>query len=98
MKNAKPPRPRTRKTSPGRKTTNRDPVSRGPISQEGTEPGTLMPHERDEVAEAGEDGPDEDAKQAFDDVQSGQVDTDLRGTARNVFKRSPAKPGKSGSS
>lgn len=38
-----------------------------------------MPHERDESSDSQESGgPREDMKQAFEDIQSGQVDTDLR--------------------
>ena len=91
-------KPRTRKTATGRETTNRDPVSRGPTSRAGTERETLMPHERDEVAEHSEKEPDEDIKQAHKDVTSGQVDTDLRGAARSTFNRRRAKPGKTSSS
>ena len=37
-----------------------------------------MPHERDESDDSQEGGVRDDMKQAYDDVMSGQVDTDLR--------------------
>jgi hypothetical protein len=39
-----------------------------------------MPHERDESEDSQESTPREVIKQAFDDLQAGQVDTDLRET------------------
>lgn len=39
-----------------------------------------MPHERDESEDSQESPVRSDMKQAFDDLQSGQVDTDLRET------------------
>jgi hypothetical protein len=38
-----------------------------------------LPHERDESDDSQADGPRKDIKQAFDDLNNGQVDTDLRG-------------------
>lgn len=39
-----------------------------------------LPHERDEAADSQEsDGPREDMQQAFDDLENGLIDTDLRG-------------------
>jgi hypothetical protein len=37
-----------------------------------------FPHERDESYDSQSSGPRKDIKQAYDDVTSGQVDTDLR--------------------
>jgi uncharacterized protein YnzC (UPF0291/DUF896 family) len=38
-----------------------------------------LPHERDESEDSQASGPREDMKQAYNDLDSGQVDTDLRG-------------------
>ena len=38
-----------------------------------------LPHERDESVDSQEDKPREDMKQAFDDINEGQMDTDRRG-------------------
>lgn len=39
-----------------------------------------QPNERDESPDGGEIEPRPDMKQAYDDLQNGMVDTDLRGT------------------
>ncbi len=39
-----------------------------------------LPHERDESDDSQASGPREDMQQAFDDLQNGLVDTDLRGS------------------
>jgi len=51
-----------------------------------------MPHERDEVVETQTKVPRESMKQAYDDLQQGQVDTDMRGV-RGVdqINKSPEK-------
>lgn len=43
-------------------------------------PGTVprMPHERDESADSQQSGPREDMKQAYEDIERGLKDTDLR--------------------
>lgn len=38
-----------------------------------------LPHERDESLDSQEAKPRKDMKQAFDDIQAGQMDTDRRG-------------------
>jgi hypothetical protein len=43
-------------------------------------PTPRLPHERDESDQIEEDTPRDDIKQAFKDLQAGQVDTDLRNT------------------
>jgi hypothetical protein len=63
---------------------------RGPVDSKASEKDTELPHERDETTGPGEGtSPDPAPKQAYKDLESGQADTDLRGTARQVFKRSP---------
>lgn len=42
-----------------------------------------LPHERDESHDSGSSGPREDMQQAYEDLDRGLVDTDLRG-ARGV--------------
>lgn len=92
---AKPGRPAEPK-SPGNRPFNRDTTSRGPVSRKKSQRGTRLPHERDELAESKPRTADEDIVQAHKDLESGQVDTDLRGTATGVFKRSGSttSPGK----
>ena len=65
-------------------------VVRGPVDGKPSERDTELPHERDETT-GPEEGttPDPAAKQAYKDLEAGQADTDLRGTARQVYKRSP---------
>jgi hypothetical protein len=48
-----------------------------------TRPGTTprMPHERDESDDSQESVVRDDMKQAYEDLESGQVDTDLRNTS-----------------
>jgi len=48
-----------------------------------------MPHERDESADSQHSRPRPVIKQAYDDVQSGQEDTDLRGSRG---RRQPSVP------
>ena len=43
-------------------------------------PTPLMPHERDESDEPAEVQQRDDIKQAYEDLQQGMVDTDLRGS------------------
>ncbi len=38
-----------------------------------------LPHERDESVDSRQDKPRKDIKQAFDDIDEGQMDTDRRG-------------------
>lgn len=65
-------------------------VVRGPVEGKASERDTELPHERDETTGPGEGtSPDPSTKQAYKDLEAGQTDTDLRGTARQVFKRSP---------
>jgi hypothetical protein len=40
-----------------------------------------LPHERDESEDSQESGVRDDMKQAYKDLQAGQVDTDLRNTS-----------------
>lgn len=53
-----------------------------------------MPHERDESEDSQESEPREVIKQAYDDLQAGQVDTDLRETSGvdEVVNRRPGTP------
>jgi hypothetical protein len=55
-----------------------------------------QPHERDESTESMEPGTDRIGEQAYDDLASGQVDTDLRGQAEQIIERAkdsdPGKP------
>src|SRR5688500_5433924 len=67
---------------------DRDTASSGPTSTEISHKGAAMPHERDELAERPSGPPDPDIAQAYRDIESGQADTDLRGTATGHFKRS----------
>lgn len=56
-----------------------------------------MPHERDESHDSQTSGPRDDMKQAYDDIQHGLVDTDLRGQrgVEEVVDKTPEKiPGK----
>ena len=59
-------------------------------------PGMRMPHERDESEDSQSSGPRDDMKQAFDDIESGQVDTDFReqrGVEEVVNKTPEKNPG-----
>jgi hypothetical protein len=61
--------------------------------RKGTTP--RLPHERDESDDSQQLGePRDDMKQAFDDLQNGQVDTDLRNTG-GVDEVVNKRPGKS---
>jgi hypothetical protein len=63
---------------------------RGPVDGKASEHGTELPHERDESTRPGRNSrPDPAMRQAHQDLESGQADTDLRSTARQVFRRSP---------
>ncbi len=53
-----------------------------------------LPHERDESDDSQESAVRDDIKQAYDDLQSGQVDTDLRNTG-GVDEVVNKRPGKS---
>lgn len=57
-------------------------------------PTPRMPHERDESDEAEETTQRDDIKQAYKDLQEGQVDTDLRNTG-GVDEVVNDRPGKS---
>ncbi len=59
------PQPRS-----GRKTA--EPVDKGATGQ--------LPHERDQTPESAGDEPRDDMRQAHEDIESGQVDTDMRAT------------------
>jgi hypothetical protein len=63
-------------------------------SQDRKGPTPLMPHERDESDEPAEDRQRDDIKQAYKDLQEGQVDTDLRNTG-GVDEAVNGRPGKS---
>lgn len=52
-------------------------VRTGPPAREESTP--RLPHERDESEDSQTSGVRPDIKQAFDDLQDGQMDTDLRG-------------------
>jgi hypothetical protein len=69
----------------------RNTVARGPVSREVSHRPAPMPHERDERAETPAGKPDPDIKQAYKDIEAGQKDTDLRGTASGNFARSSGK-------
>ena len=51
-----------------------------------------LPHERDEKAGAGVVPPRPKIKRAYQDLASGQVDTDCRNTATQVIKKKSAAP------
>ena len=51
-----------------------------------------LPHERDEKAGAGVVAPRPKIKRAYQDLASGQVDTDCRNTATQVIKKKSAVP------
>jgi hypothetical protein len=53
-----------------------------------------MPHERDESDDSQESPPRDDMKQAYQDLQQGQVDTDLRetGGVDEVVNNRPGTP------
>lgn len=53
-----------------------------------------MPHERDESEDSQASGPRDDIKQAYADLQQGQVDTDLRETG-GIDEAVNDRPGKS---
>lgn len=58
------------------------------------DPAPRMPHERDEATDSGSSPPRERIKQAAKDIESGQVDTDLRnggGGVENVVKKTVRK-------
>lgn len=63
-------------------------------SQHRRGPTPLMPHERDERDEPAEVQQRDDIKQAYKDLQEGQVDTDLRNTG-GVDEVVNDRPGKS---
>ena len=52
-----------------------------------------LPHERDESLDSQQDQPRKDIKQAFDDIDEGQMDTDRRGMP-GVEEVERKKPGK----
>jgi hypothetical protein len=87
-----PKRPR------GKKPFGRATLARGPAGGELSHKNAALPHERDELAQERGGPPDKDIEQALKDVEAGQVDTDLRGTATRQFKRKTATPRKSGPS
>lgn len=59
-------------------TVTQDQVKTKRPVKDGTTP--RLPHERDESDDSQESEVRDDIKQAYDDLQSGQVDTDLRNT------------------
>ena len=63
-------------------------------SQNRKGPTPLMPHERDERDEPAEVQQRDDIKQAYKDLQEGQVDTDLRNTG-GIDEAVNGRPGKS---
>jgi hypothetical protein len=52
--------------------------STDPVSEK-NEKSPRLPHERDESVDSQQDPPREEIKQAFDDINEGQMDTDRRG-------------------
>ncbi len=62
---------------------------RGPSSSEST---LRQPHERDEAADQQGTAPRDVIKQAHDDVQSGQQDTDCRNRVAEVLPDMPKTP------
>jgi len=54
--------------------------------------GPRLPHERDEEAGAAMAPPRPRIKRAYQDLASGQVDTDCRNTAAQVIKKKSAVP------
>ncbi|MEK8029434.1 hypothetical protein AACH06_01260 [Ideonella sp. DXS29W] len=50
------------------------------VIADGSDPDALMPHERDETAQHTAPEPSPVIKRAFDDLEEGQVDTDLHNT------------------
>ncbi|MFC7298226.1 hypothetical protein [Herminiimonas aquatilis] len=67
------------KVSTIKKGTEQDKLDeRNPASGE-DEQAPRLPHERDESIDSQQDRPRKDIKQAFDDIDEGQMDTDRRG-------------------
>lgn len=77
--------------------TRRDPNDLKPDTiADGSDPDALMPHERDESAHHTADEPSPVIQRAFDDLEEGQVDTDLHNTPgldaerrRELLQRQP---------
>jgi hypothetical protein len=68
-------------------------VVRGPAASKVSERGTELPHERDETTgPRGRNRRDPVVEQAYRDVKSGQLNTDLRETSTRVFKRASKAP------
>jgi hypothetical protein len=80
MKPAKTPR---RNTEPARDLT---------ANARSWKSGPRLPHERDEEAGAAMAPPRPRIKRAYQDLASGQVDTDCRNTAAQVIKKKSAVP------
>lgn len=65
--------PKVTPTTPARRQAN----TKAKVRNDGA---PRMPHERDEAPDDQSIAPRKDMKQAYDDLQNGQVDTDLRNT------------------
>jgi hypothetical protein len=79
---------------PARRKSGVDPLSRGPVDRVPSESGTRLPHERDEMPARASGSPDSDTRQAYKDIEAGQMDTDLRGKAVRIFEKAGKKRAK----
>lgn len=74
------PAPPARKRSPTGATTQH-------LPGDDTEADTRLPHERDESSDSQESAPREVLKRAYDDLKSGQQDTDRGAPMDEVYRR-----------
>ncbi len=83
------PRAGTRSTKEDAYPDGRDGLEDGPEGElDGPEGRLKGPHERDESSGSMEPGTDrESGRRAYDDLAAGRMDTDLRGSAREIIER-----------
>lgn len=65
--------------STAKKHVEKEHADEGNLASERNEKSPRLPHERDESIDSQQDQPRKDIKQAFDDIDEGQMDTDRRG-------------------
>lgn len=65
--------------STAKKHVEKEHADEGNFAAEQNEKSPRLPHERDESIDSQPDQPRKDIKQAYDDIDEGQMDTDRRG-------------------
>ena len=94
-----PTRPSGTPTHDPANPVSRTPRAPGSAPQEEAEDHLRLPHERDQSTDSTANAPDPEMQQAHEDLQEGQVDTDMRATpGLDAGQRAGYVPGAGGTS